>query len=101
MVRGFFHIPGVILLLCSFVLLLLVSISLPYLPVFGIVRVHFEGGSATAQGQLSGLRVSPQHLFVPRNAWGDARMLTAMLLLASRSCFESAATSPAAYMRPA
>lgn len=42
-----FHIPGVIFLLCAFVLLFLVSISLPYLTALDIARVKFSGGSPT------------------------------------------------------
>ena len=61
MARGF-HIPGMILLFCAFVLLLLVSVSLPYLPALDVVRIHFEGGSTNAQGQLSELRVSSPSL---------------------------------------
>ncbi|CDO69953.1 hypothetical protein BN946_scf184836.g27 [Trametes cinnabarina] len=40
-----FHIPGVIFLLCAFVLLFLVSISLPYLTALDIARVKFKSGS--------------------------------------------------------
>ncbi|KAI8992788.1 hypothetical protein BD414DRAFT_482207 [Trametes punicea] len=40
-----FHIPGVIFLFCAFVLLFLVSISLPYLTVIDIARVKFKSGS--------------------------------------------------------
>ncbi|KAH9886961.1 hypothetical protein C8Q73DRAFT_266718 [Cubamyces lactineus] len=40
-----FHIPGVIFLLCAFVLLFLTSISLPYLTAIDIARVKFKSGS--------------------------------------------------------
>ncbi|OSD03824.1 hypothetical protein PYCCODRAFT_1434221 [Trametes coccinea BRFM310] len=40
-----FHIPGVIFLICAFVLLFLVSISLPYLTALDIARVKFKTGS--------------------------------------------------------
>lgn len=38
-----FCIPGVLFLLCAFVLLFIVSISLPYLTAMDITRVHFNG----------------------------------------------------------
>ncbi|KAI0798165.1 pali-domain-containing protein [Abortiporus biennis] len=41
-----FHIPGVFFLFAAFVLLFLVSISLPYLPALDFARVHFGGNSA-------------------------------------------------------
>jgi len=40
-----FHIPGVIFLFCAFVLLFLVSISLPYLTALDFARVHFNEGA--------------------------------------------------------
>ena len=40
-----FHIPGVIFLFCAFVLLFLVSISLPYITALDFARVHFKNGS--------------------------------------------------------
>lgn len=42
-----FHIPGVIFLFCAFVLLFLVSISLPYITALDVARVHFHAGSPT------------------------------------------------------
>ena len=42
-----FHIPGVIFLFCAFVLLFLVSISLPYITALDVARVHFHTGSPT------------------------------------------------------
>ncbi|PSR76792.1 hypothetical protein PHLCEN_2v8173 [Hermanssonia centrifuga] len=63
-----FHIPGVIFLFCAFVLLFLVSVSLPYLPALDIARVHFSGSSSTGdstQGQLTELRVSFTFTFPP------------------------------------
>ncbi|EKM52813.1 uncharacterized protein PHACADRAFT_261458 [Phanerochaete carnosa HHB-10118-sp] len=53
------HIPGVFFLLCAFVLLLLVSISLPFLPALDLTRVRFEGSPSTEignQGALTELR---------------------------------------------
>jgi len=43
-----FHIPGIFFLFCAFVLLLLVSISLPYLTALDVVRVHFDGGRSSS-----------------------------------------------------
>ncbi|KAF9502129.1 pali-domain-containing protein [Pleurotus eryngii] len=45
-----FCIPGIIFLLCAFVLSFLTSISLPYLPALDITRVHF--GNAGTAGTL-------------------------------------------------
>ncbi|KAI0640994.1 hypothetical protein C8Q79DRAFT_993873 [Trametes meyenii] len=42
-----FHIPGIIFLLCAFVLLFLVSISLPYLTALDVARVKIKSGSPT------------------------------------------------------
>ncbi|KAI0632725.1 hypothetical protein C8Q77DRAFT_1158198 [Trametes polyzona] len=42
-----FHIPGVVCLLCAFVLLFLVSLSLPYLTALDFARVTFKDGSPT------------------------------------------------------
>ncbi|KAI0753617.1 hypothetical protein C8Q74DRAFT_1211098 [Fomes fomentarius] len=42
-----FHIPGVIFLFCAFVLLFLVSISLPFLTALDFARVHFNEGTPT------------------------------------------------------
>jgi hypothetical protein len=55
-----FHIPGVLFLFCAFVLLFLVSISLPYLTALDFARVHFQGAPITengSQGALTELRV--------------------------------------------
>jgi len=50
-----FHIPGVIFLFCAFVLLFLVSISLPWLTGLDIARVHFEGSGSTSGGNQAPL----------------------------------------------
>ncbi|TFK80067.1 hypothetical protein K466DRAFT_605651 [Polyporus arcularius HHB13444] len=42
-----FHIPGVIFLFCAFILLILVSISLPFITALDVARVHFKSGSPT------------------------------------------------------
>ena len=55
-----FHIPGVLFLFCAFVLLFLVSISLPYLTALDFARVHFDGSTTTQNannGAISELRV--------------------------------------------
>jgi len=49
------HIPGVIALFCAFVLLFLVSISLPYLTALDFARVHFNSGSASSGLSNSGV----------------------------------------------
>ncbi|KZT05027.1 uncharacterized protein LAESUDRAFT_760494 [Laetiporus sulphureus 93-53] len=41
------HFPGMFLLLGSFVLLVLVSVSLPWMPPLDFVRVHFVNGTVT------------------------------------------------------
>ncbi|EIW56840.1 uncharacterized protein TRAVEDRAFT_151472 [Trametes versicolor FP-101664 SS1] len=41
------HIPGIVFLLCAFVLLFLVSISLPFLTALDFARVNFKDGSPT------------------------------------------------------
>ncbi|KAI0742486.1 hypothetical protein C8Q80DRAFT_1109547 [Daedaleopsis nitida] len=43
-----FHIPGVIFLFCAFVLLFLVSISLPFITALDFVRIHFKDGNPTS-----------------------------------------------------
>ena len=56
-----FHIPGVVFLFCAFVLLFLVSVSLPWLSALDVTRVHFEGTSSTGTGgqnPVTELRVS-------------------------------------------
>ena len=53
-----FCIPGIIFLFCAFVLLTIVSISLPYLTAMDIARVNFNGngGSVGGTGTASQLR---------------------------------------------
>lgn len=46
-----FCIPGILFLLCAFVLSFLVSVSLPFLPALDIARVHFRGGDALVNGR--------------------------------------------------
>ena len=53
-----YHIPGIFFLFCAFVLLFLVSISLPYLTGLDFARVHFDGITNSDQGTISELRVS-------------------------------------------
>lgn len=61
-----FCIPGVIFLLAATVLLLITSVSLPYLPAIDFVRTHVNSGNvgvANAQGSttsssINQLRVS-------------------------------------------
>ena len=61
-----FCIPGIIFLLAATVLLIITSISLPFLPAIDFVRAHVESGNigvANAQGNttsssISQLRVS-------------------------------------------
>ena len=55
-----FHIPGIFFLFAAFVLLFLVSISLPYLTSLDFARVHFDGGKVTSgndSNTLTELRV--------------------------------------------
>lgn len=47
-----FCIPGIILLVCAFVLSVLTSISLPFLPALDITRVHFAGNSVSTTGEV-------------------------------------------------
>lgn len=59
-----FHVPGVIFLFIAFVLLFVVSISLPYLTALDFARVHFNQGSPSTGrtgGSISELRVSDFH----------------------------------------
>lgn len=53
------HIPGVIFLFCAFVLLFLVSISLPFITALDFVRIHFKDGNPTTTNTnaLNELRV--------------------------------------------
>jgi hypothetical protein len=54
-----FCIPGVFFLFAAFVLLFIVSVSLPYLTAMDITRVHTNGGSAiSGQATMTQLRVS-------------------------------------------
>ncbi|KAK7677146.1 hypothetical protein QCA50_019855 [Cerrena zonata] len=56
-----FHIPGIIFLIVAFVLLFLVSISLPFLTPLDFARVHFTSGSpfiGNNGGSVDQLRVS-------------------------------------------
>lgn len=56
-----FHIPGIVFLICAFVLLFLVSISLPFLTALDFARVHFTSGSpfiGNNGGSADQLRVS-------------------------------------------
>ncbi|KAJ8690621.1 hypothetical protein PTI98_012033 [Pleurotus ostreatus] len=57
-----FCIPGIIFLLCAFVLSFLTSISLPYLTALDITRVHFgnAGTAGTLDQGVTELRVSAQ-----------------------------------------
>ncbi|KAH9837677.1 uncharacterized protein C8Q71DRAFT_555726 [Rhodofomes roseus] len=50
-----FHIPGIFFLFVAFVLLFLVSISLPYLTTLDFARVHFDGGKVTAGSDSNAL----------------------------------------------
>lgn len=57
-----FHIPGIVFLFFAFVLLFLVSISLPYLTALDFVRVHAQTGGSSIGGTntsaIDELRVS-------------------------------------------
>lgn len=44
-----YHIPGIVGLFCALILLILVSVSLPWLPTLDISRVHFGNETATIQ----------------------------------------------------
>ena len=46
-----FCIPGIVFLTCALVLLVLVSISLPFLTGLDFVRVHFSGNSLGTQDE--------------------------------------------------
>ncbi|KIJ07786.1 hypothetical protein PAXINDRAFT_173249 [Paxillus involutus ATCC 200175] len=53
-----FCIPGVFFLFAAFVLLFIVSVSLPYLTAMDITRVHTNGGSAiSGQATMTQLRL--------------------------------------------
>ena len=57
-----FHIPGIFFLFSAFVLLFLVSISLPFLTALDFTRVHFTQGSPFIGNNgdaVNQLRVSP------------------------------------------
>ena len=49
----------IVFLFCSFVLLLLVSVSLPFLPTLDVARVHFESASNGPEEAITQLRVRP------------------------------------------
>ena len=54
-----FHIPGIVFLFFAFVLLFLVSISLPYLTAIDFVRIHAQtGGPSIGDTAIDELRVS-------------------------------------------
>jgi len=48
-----FCIPGILFLLCAFVLLFIVSVSLPFLTAMDITRVHFNGKVSTSSATES------------------------------------------------
>lgn len=50
-----FHIPGIFFLFSAFVLLFLVSISLPYLTALDFARVHFDEGKVTTGSDSTAL----------------------------------------------
>lgn len=55
------HYPSIGFLTCAFILLFLVTVSLPWLPAMDIARVHFEGAGGADDGSqhpLTELRVS-------------------------------------------
>lgn len=56
-----FRVPGVLFLLVATLLLLITSVSLPYLPAVDFVRAHVESGNvevATTQGTITSSTVS-------------------------------------------
>lgn len=56
-----FCVPGVFFLLVATVLLLITSVSLPYLPAVDFVRAHVQSGNveaATAQGTVTSPTIS-------------------------------------------
>ncbi|EMD32824.1 hypothetical protein CERSUDRAFT_118517 [Gelatoporia subvermispora B] len=50
-----FHLPGIFFLFCAFVLLLLVSVSLPFLPAIDVTRVHFHDGNVATETNESAM----------------------------------------------
>ena len=57
-----FQLPGIVFLFLSFILLFIVSISLPYLTDLDFVRVHFKQGSPMVGNNtdvITDVRVSP------------------------------------------
>ena len=69
MVSRAFHIPGIVFLFASFVLLFVVSIGLPFLTALDFVRVHFKGGLPTVGSDTNAvneIRVSPPLVCPPR-----------------------------------
>lgn len=85
------HVPGVAFIVCAFVLLFLVSVSLPWLPALDITRVHFEGTSSTGSGDqhpLTELRVSPRCCFF-RNVPSRATILSPERIVLLPFCMAS------------
>jgi hypothetical protein len=61
-----FCIPALLFLLCAFLLNLLVSISLPFIPPLDIVRTHFGTGVRQANTEgVTQVRVSLTIYFPP------------------------------------
>jgi hypothetical protein len=55
-----FSLSGAAILFVAFVLNLIVSISLPFLPALDVTRTHFQQvASDNGQGSISEIRVSP------------------------------------------
>ncbi|KAF9813678.1 hypothetical protein IEO21_05449 [Rhodonia placenta] len=65
------HLPGIFFLFSAFVLLLLVSISLPYLTVFDFARVHFNEGGPISIGSDSNA-VSQLRVRIRADCWYEA-----------------------------
>lgn len=63
-----FCIPGIVFLGCAFVLLLLVSVSLPFINTMDFVRVHFSG---VVQGNGNNLVEARWGIWAP--CWYDQR----------------------------
>jgi len=63
-----FHIPGIFFLFCAFVLLFLVSVSLPYLTALDVARVHFKAGGPISVGADTNT-VSQLRFGVWANCW--------------------------------
>lgn len=61
MVPRVFRIPGILFLFAATVLLIVTSVSLPYLPVIDFVRSHVQSGNiavADAQGAVTSQSIS-------------------------------------------